>query len=371
MSTRELFYFTARCLTLDERPDFRDDIIHAFTSEELLADDFIYFCDIHLVLPAIYLIFNKHNLLHVFPAEYLDHLAAIYLRNKKRNQEILQQVDEINKALQKENIVAVYLKGTANLLDNVYSDLGQRMIGDIDLLVAENDFLKSADLIMKLGYQSEGRIYHDMTFAKHFPRLYRTDVPADIEIHRIPVDKVYSRQFTSGIIFQNKKQVPDKINCFVPSDAHKAIHSFIHAQLSNLGYWFIQTSLRDVYDMHLLLGVSDTNSVINQAEEKRKINKYVIFTTQVFGNGNNKEIHEKRAFRGYIKWHNWFLDHPKIHRWHIFVVKIGELLSRFFRGMKKVVSVKSWGIFFKNITDPEWYKMLIYRIKNFYKNYIS
>ena len=372
MPFKDLYYFAAQCLALNKHPEFRETIIPHFSTGKVNLDDFVFLCSNHLVLPAIYLNFKKHNLLHVFPAEYKDHIEAIYLQNKKRNLEILQQVDEINLTLQSENIVPVYLKGTANLLDNVYSDVGERMIGDIDLLVNDIDYLKAAELVMKLGYQYEGKIYHDVSTAKHYPRLYRTDVPADIEIHRIPVDIEHSRLFTSKLIFRDKKPIAGKANCFVPSDAHKAIHSFIHAQLSNLGYWFKQTTLRDLYDMYLLSKITDANSVINHTEEKRKIIAYLFFTNRAFGNSNIQEIKENGTSRQYIVLHNWFLDHPGIHHWYIFTVKVVELLFvRLFRGMGNIFKAKSWSGFFKRVTDRTWHKMGFYRIKNFYKNYIS
>ncbi|MCF6333235.1 MAG: nucleotidyltransferase family protein [Draconibacterium sp.] len=372
MKHKDLFYFTSRCLTLDKHPYFRETIISRFSSGEVNLDDFIFLCSNQLVLPAIYLHFKKHNLLDIFPVDYREHIAAIYLHNKKRNLDILRQIDEINLKLSDKNITPIYLKGTANLLDNVYSNVGERMIGDIDLLAQEKDYLKSAELIMQLGYKTNGKAYYDLTKAKHYLRLYRSDVPADIEIHRIPVNIEYSKQFNSELIFQNKKQIADKVNYFVPSDEHKAIHNFIHAQLSNLGYGFKQTPLRDLYDMYLLSKRIETTSLIRQAEEKRKITTYLIFTMHIFGIGTILEIKENRASRLYIKIHDWFLNHPKIHRWHILSIKLFEVLFiRFFRGVRNIFITKSWGSFFKQITDPGWYKMIIYRVRNFYGNYIS
>ncbi|HAQ21344.1 MAG TPA: hypothetical protein DCR40_19255 [Prolixibacteraceae bacterium] len=56
-------------------------------------------------------------------------------------------MDDITAILNKENIQPVFLKGTANLLDGLYSDVGERMIGDIDFLVKEEDYLKAAELL--------------------------------------------------------------------------------------------------------------------------------------------------------------------------------------------------------------------------------
>ena len=63
--------------------------------------------------------------------------TKIYGLNRERNIQILQRIDDITAELNKKNIQPVFLKGTANLLDGLYSDLGERMIGDIDFLVKE------------------------------------------------------------------------------------------------------------------------------------------------------------------------------------------------------------------------------------------
>jgi len=158
----------------------------------------------------------------------------------------------------------------------------------------------------------------------------------------------------------------------VPSDEHKAIHNFIHAQLSNLGYGFKQTPLRDLYDMYLLSKRIAATSLISKAEEKRKITTYLIFTNRIFGTGSIPEIKESRTTRRYIKIHDWFLEHRKIHRWYILTIKLHEVvIVRFFRGIGKVFVAKSWASFFTHITNPGWYKMVNYRINNFYRNYIS
>ena len=51
------------------------------------------------------------------------------------------------------------MKGTANLLDNLYVDIADRMIGDIDFLVRDEDFLPAVEIVLKLGYKTEIEVY--------------------------------------------------------------------------------------------------------------------------------------------------------------------------------------------------------------------
>lgn len=173
MNRKDIFYFTGKCLSLDENPDARKSIISSFKSDQIPIERFIKLCSHNYIIPAIFLKFKSHKLLDLFPEGLEQHFEEIYLLNEKRNYLILQQVKEISQKLKHHNILPVYLKGTANLLDNVYSEVGERMIGDIDFLVREKDYLKTAELLMELGYEDQSKHYVDVTELKHYPRLFR------------------------------------------------------------------------------------------------------------------------------------------------------------------------------------------------------
>ena len=165
-------------------------------------------------------------------------------------------------------------------MDNLYSDIAERMIGDIDLLVQEHDYIKAINLVMGLGYKNNALIFVDINSLKHYPRMWRQDVPADIEIHRVPVTIKYSKQFSTDLIFQCKKAIPYRENCYVQIDEHKVIHNFIHSQLCNSGYKYKITSLRDLYDFHLLSKRVNLDKILLQVEEKRKANIFFDFANQ-------------------------------------------------------------------------------------------
>jgi len=44
---------------------------------------------------------------------------------------------EMNATLNAAGISPIYLKGTGNLIDGFYEDIGERIIGDIDFLVCK------------------------------------------------------------------------------------------------------------------------------------------------------------------------------------------------------------------------------------------
>ena len=358
MTQSELFKFACKCLLLDKNPELKEGIEDKFISGEVNLDRFVYLCSNHLILPAIYLRLKNTGLIKHFPDEYADHLKEIYETNKKRNREILLQIDEISSQLKKENIKPVYLKGTANLMDNLYPDLGDRMIGDIDLLIKKSDYLNAAKLIKELKYETDAVLYDDVHFRKHYPRLFRRDVPADIEIHYVPVNFAYTKQFNTKLLFQNKKIIKDRSNCFVSSNEHKLIHTFIHSQLSNQGYRFKQIGLRDLYDFYLLSQKVNTAEVIATIEEKEKAAVFYNYTQQLTSTGNNSLSSNNKKTKQFIAKHQYFQNHPRQHRYYISTLKLYDLvfIRYILRIIKALFQKSSFKYIYNRLKDPKWYK---------------
>ena len=296
MNSKQLFYFAGQCLTQSDSAEFRKRIITSLSSSRKSLDDFIQLCDRNLILPTVYLKFKKLDLLRYLPSEVSKLLKDIYTLNKSRNAAILEQINEINKTLEQKNILPVYLKGCAHLLDDLYSDIGERMIGDIDLLVKEEDYIEAGQLLMELGYKKK----FDKHWTEHFhlPPLYRDDYPAAVEIHRLPVGAKYAKLFSPDYGFDQIKMISSKENCFVQSDEHQFIQNVIHSQRSHSGYLFKKNYLRDMYDLHLISKGIDAPLISKIIKEKIGLEGYFMFMEKVLDiKGQFGEI---RRFKGQL-----------------------------------------------------------------------
>lgn len=269
-------------------------------------------CSDHLIITTIYLKFKKHNILELLPDELAPTLQALYEANRYRNEQILQQIDAITAELNKENIEPVFLKGTANLLDGLYSDVGERMIGDIDFLVKEEDYLKAAEKLRSLGYFNQSQLDGTFLLEKHhhYASLTKIGAPAAVEIHSVPVIAKYARHFTAEMVFAQRKAVARKSNVYVPSDNHKVILNFIHSQLSNSGYKLMNTPFRDMYDACLLAQRVNLNEVPELVEEKQKARVYFHLVNQTFQLNNRTNDPNLSGNKKYITKFNWYMDHP-------------------------------------------------------------
>ena len=358
MKNSELYQLAFQCLTGKEISGFN----LAFKEKILPNEDdllkYILLSSNHLVLPAIYRRLQKTGLSDDLPPNLAEHLNEILQLNIKRNKEILQQINEINLHLNSAGIEPVYMKGSAHLLDGLYSDPEDRLIGDIDFLVPDNDFLKSAEIVTKLGYKTDIEIYDEISTLKDYPRLFREDVPSDIEIHRLPVIPEYSRWFTPEIIFKEKKQIQGRINCFVPSDKHQLIQNFIHSQLTNKGHETKLVSLRDLYDGHLLLKKVNEKELLTEIKEVKKAKIYFDFMQSLLNNGSNlTELdNESKSFGAK---HSWYLNHPRTHYFYIKIHKTKDLITnRFLKAFVDKTVCKNLVI---RITKREWWQKRLFK----------
>ena len=51
------------------------------------------------------------------------------------------------------NIEFAFLKGAALVLNKTYNDFGERMIGDIDILIDENDYIEAIAIFKNMATQ--------------------------------------------------------------------------------------------------------------------------------------------------------------------------------------------------------------------------
>ena len=106
----------------------------------------------HLMLPALFFNIQKKKAAYLFPEDFIDYIKGIYAINKARNEILLDEAKELSELLVEHNIKHFFLKGTALLLSNVFEDIGERMIGDIDFIIQHKDEQKVEKIFEKNNY---------------------------------------------------------------------------------------------------------------------------------------------------------------------------------------------------------------------------
>lgn len=206
-----------------------------------------------LVFPTLFLRFTHHSVQEKIPQDLIEYCEHIYNLNRNRNETIKQQSLEVNECLLKNGIEPVFMKGVASLFDQVYYDPGERMMGDIDLLVPEEHFLKSVECLKDIGYKEITEFHPvDLKFMKHYPRMIHKDRIAGVEIHRQPVSEKYLSFLNNSLIYTNKKVSKTNETIFVPDDNHKSLLNFLHTLSTVNLFYFGTIFLRDLYEFYML-----------------------------------------------------------------------------------------------------------------------
>lgn len=113
----------------------------------------------------------------------IEVLHNAYLSNAGRNALSLHNASQILQALGKAGIDVIGLKGIY-LIENLYSDIGERSMSDIDILVRKQDLGKAASILEGLGYEKD--TYYDLNDSnldiKHIPPMTKPGSPP-VEVH--------------------------------------------------------------------------------------------------------------------------------------------------------------------------------------------
>lgn len=369
MHNKELFYFTGKCLMLDEDPGFRQEILAKIEADAIEWQRFVTLCSDHLILPVIYLKFQSHGIINFLPEELAEFLKEIYDLNRSRNDQILKQLKEITEVLNKSNIYPVFLKGAAHLLENLYSDIGERILGDIDFLVPEEDYLPSVKLLENDGYSCITPVptFFIIEELIHFPAISKSGSPACIEIHRLLAEENH-RWFNYGIIDRKKKVVKALKGCYVLSDHHQIIHNFIHTQLHHGGHINGIVSFRDLYDLYLLSKRSPITETLPFIKCRQKAIAYFAFTDNAFGLNRKFYPHSNFSAWFFLKRHHLNLNSRAFYHFNRNIVYITQrfLIGNTTQVVRSFYSKRVRQSVITRLTDREWYIGLFQSYADFF-----
>ncbi|MBN1767042.1 MAG: nucleotidyltransferase family protein, partial [Prolixibacteraceae bacterium] len=132
MNYKQCLFFVGKCLTLDQHPERIDEVKKTIKTGAVNWENVVKLSSGQFVLPALYLQLKRNRILLELPADLVKYLEEITDLNRKRNLAILEQAKEITSILYAHKISPVFLKGVAHLLAGLYTDIAERMIGDID-----------------------------------------------------------------------------------------------------------------------------------------------------------------------------------------------------------------------------------------------
>lgn len=230
----------------------------------------------HLMLPALYINLKKKKYLKYIPEELKIYLKEIYKINRERNKILIGEIKEISQVLNKNKIEHVFLKGSAHVVYELYSDIGERMIGDIDVLTYSNQSNVALKILNENGYSSRDNKIILFNEKKHHLRQTKKNKIFAIEIHKKLLTGNNLKYIKQKSLLKNKKF---KNGIFVPSLIDQLKHNIYNYQINDYGGMKLSYSFRSFYDSYMIIKQGKIND--SNLNYDKYINKYFMIADEL------------------------------------------------------------------------------------------
>ena len=208
----------------------------------------------HLMLPALFFNIQKKKVTYLFPEDFIEYIKNIFEINKARNKILLSEAEELSELLYKNNIKHIFLKGTALLLSNVFEDIGERMVTDIDFIIQHKDEEKVIKLFNKHNYFGKSPKLYQTLFKIfkpiHLPRRVNEKKIIAIEPHLELLSPKYRFVFNSKKLINAFKEKTKTIK--TPNKSFLFDHCIYALQIDDKGFIKSYHFHRSIYDIYKL-----------------------------------------------------------------------------------------------------------------------
>ncbi|MHB0755246.1 nucleotidyltransferase domain-containing protein [Polaribacter sp. M15] len=356
MTYKETLFFIGQSLTINHEQKNKIVIEEQLKTNAIDWDAVVKISTAHFVFPALYCNLKRANFLHYLPEDLVGYMKHITDLNRERNEQIIAQAKEINRVLLANDITPIFLKGTGNLLEGLYEDIAERMVGDIDFIVSKEEYPKAIAILKKMKYKEFKEGHHIRKFHWHYPRLVHPNHISAVEVHNKILKKPFDTIFGQKQIQQD---VIEKFGIHFLSSGHKILNAILPKIINDQLYYSQHITLRTMYDVFL---VTTRGAYSIQLENKavfKKFNNFLSCIQLVLNYPNAIKIKESKTTKKYQKSYVLRLNNSKI-------VKLQSTI------IDKWIQLKSKFIILKMaLYDKEYRSFVLKRIFqiDFYKSF--
>lgn len=353
MTYKETLFFVAKCLTISLDKKNKKEIENQLKTTEIDWDAVVKLSTGHYVFPALYCNFKRVNFLKYIPEELVNYMEHITNLNRERNQQIIGQAKEINQLLLENNITPIFLKGTGNLLESLYEDIAERMVGDIDFIFSGKEYPKAIEVLINNGYSKVNKENNKKPTFRHYFRLQKENYIAAVEIHKELLIEKYAKEFNYTIA-NNDAQTINGIK--IMSYKNQLCLSIIAKQINDDGFEFKNIALRNAYDVFLLSHKTVAKEAFSKLNTlKNPLNCFLAICFEVFNKVNSLEYNKTKETEKYVStFYKYSIDNlkaqsnTKIKTKLLFIKKRLEVIKQSFLDKE----IRNWLL--KRITSKTW-----------------
>ncbi|WP_254712461.1 nucleotidyltransferase domain-containing protein [Polaribacter pectinis] len=340
-------------MTISLEEEHKKEIEEQLKTNKIDWDSVVKVSTAHYVFPALYCNLKRVGFLHYLPIELVEYMKHITDLNRDRNEQIIAQAKEINTLLLDNNITPIFLKGTGNLLEGLYEDVAERMVGDIDFIFSKEEYPKAIKILTKNKYSKVHDITYDLPMFKHYPRLQKEHRIAAVEIHKEMLLEKYADEFNYSVIRETALKID---NITVMSYSNQLCLSIIAKQVNDNGIHFKNIALRNAYDVFLLSKKTTAkNAFDNYKKLYNPLNCFLATCYETFGKSASLTYKETPETKAYLTTFYSYLtneslrkkDHRKTERNLFIKSRLGVLYQ-------SIVKKEHRNWLLKRITDKKW-----------------
>ena len=355
MNYKETLFFIAKSLTISLEEKNRDELELILKTTDVDWEAVVKVSTSHYVFPAIYCNFKRADFLKYLPADLVDYMKHITDLNRERNTQIIEQAQELNSLLLANNITPIFLKGTGNLLADLYEDIAERMLGDIDFIFSKEDYPKAITVLREFGYSDVGKYEYHYPASIHYKSLKKENTIAAVEIHKELLVGKYTREFNYNFV-EKDSQIIKQIS--VLSYANKLNLSILANQINDNGHYYKTMALRNAYDVFLLSKKTNAKDALYGLDIlSHPLGCFLAACYEVFNKVHSLEYNETTKIAVYLRvFNSQFINREKTKKQHN-RLKIYLFVKYRLSILIKVILYKDCRVWLiKRLTDKNRYK---------------
>lgn len=327
MNYKETLFFVAKCLTINHEEHNKIIVENLLKSNAVDWDAVVKLSTAHYVFPALYCNLKRASFLSYLPEELVEYMKYITDLNRDRNKEIIEQAKQLNELLLQNKITPIFLKGTGNLLEGLYEDIGERMVGDIDFIVSNKEYKNTTDILIKNNFSPEhDSVYNNLKIGKHFPRMSHENKIAAVEVHFRIVKNPYDYYLNYKNLKKDLIETEDDI--LMLSYKNQLLHNIYNIQINDSAYYKKTILLRNSYDLFLLSKKTDTlETILTNKKYFNILNSFLVTCYYLFNQVSSIHFKNDNKAKKYIKNTIELLDSQKkrklnIIKWSFYLKKM-------------------------------------------------
>ena len=185
----------------------------------------------HSIVQALYPALVGKNLIDQIPNEFISYLQELNQLNCKRNSLMQSQLMDAVSVINDLDIKPILMKGAAHFFLDTFSDKGERLLTDLDVLVPNDKITLVSNSLIKSGYKY---IEDKMAFIEthhHYPPLIKNGECAMIELHRDLMFHEQQHVFPTNLAWDKSVDItlPNQSKAKVLIPTYRVFHSFLHS----------------------------------------------------------------------------------------------------------------------------------------------